>query len=93
MSDFLYGSICLTDIPAEHITVSTKNGKKYLNIAVSKRKEKGKFGETHTVAVSVPKDKRKTNDETKYIGNLTEWEGNNNKGGTFQPQSNDDLPF
>jgi len=89
MNKFYYGSICLTDIPQEHITVS-QNGKKYLNIAISERKEKGKYDETHTISVSVPKDKKKPEDKTIYIGNLKTWEGNNSGS---QTSKNDDLPF
>ena len=33
-----YGSLCLTDIPKELITVG-KNGKKYLNIEIGERRQ------------------------------------------------------
>lgn len=44
----MYGSLCLTDIPKELITTG-KNGKKYLNIVVNKRREVSQFGMTHYV--------------------------------------------
>ena len=95
--DFYSGSICLTDIPKELIT-NHANGKQYLNIAISSRKEKGKFGETHNVIASVPKDQRKEGDKPIYIGNLKEWQENGGIGNA--PQSNsssstddDGLPF
>lgn len=94
--DFYSGSICLTDIPKELIT-NHANGKQYLNIAISSRKEKGRFGETHNVIASVPKDQRKDGDKPIYIGNLKEWQENGG-GNAPQPSSNadvtsDDLPF
>lgn len=93
MSKFLYGSICLTDIPKEHITVSQTNGKEYLNIAIAERKEKGKFGETHTVTVSILKDQKKPNDKPIYIGNLKSWERNTNNQSGGNLKKDDDLPF
>ena len=41
-------SICISDIDKDKFQTA-KSGKKYLNIVCSKRKEKGKFGETHTI--------------------------------------------
>lgn len=97
MSDFLTGSICLTDIPKEFITEG-KNGKKYVNFAVSKRKDVSQFGETHTITVSKPKDQRKEGEGLTFIGGLKEWKGNGQQSANT-PQSNsatvteDDLPF
>lgn len=96
MNKFLYGSICLSDIPQELITISQKNGKKYINIAVSERKEVGKFGDTHNISVSVPKDQRKSDDKPIYIGNLKTWNNNESSNVPQQPTSssyNDDVPF
>lgn len=93
--DFYSGSICLTDIPKELITNHT-NGKQYLNIAISSRKEKGKFGETHNVIASVPKDQRKEGDKPIYIGNLKEWQeqGSSNPTQSSTASANDDqMPF
>lgn len=98
MSDFLTGSICLTDIPKEFI-VEGKNGKKYVNFAVSKRKEVSQFGETHTITVSKPKDQRKEGEGLTFIGGLKEWNGNGQQQTAPSKQSNstavteDDLPF
>lgn len=93
--DFYTGSICLTDIPKELIT-NHANGKQYINIAISSRKEKGKFGETHNVIASILKDQRKEGDKPIYIGNLKEWLENS---GANAPQvnnastDNSDMPF
>lgn len=97
MSDFLTGSICLTDIPKEFITEG-KNGKKYVNFAVSKRKEVSQFGETHTITVSKPKDQRKEGEGLTFIGGLKEWKGNGQQSSsptqtTSTSSAEDDLPF
>lgn len=97
MSDFLTGSICLTDIPKEFITEG-KNGKKYVNFAVSKRKEVSQFGETHTITVSKPKDQRKEGEGLTFIGGLKEWKGNGQQQLTSSQQSgssneDDQMPF
>lgn len=97
MSDFLTGSICLTDIPKEFITEG-KNGKKYVNFAVSKRKEVSQFGETHTITVSKPKDQRKEGEGLTFIGGLKEWKGNGQQSSspiqtTSTSAEEDDLPF
>lgn len=98
MSDFLTGSICLTDIPKEFITEG-KNGKKYVNFAVSKRKEVSQFGETHTITVSKPKDQRKEGEGLTFIGGLKEWKGNGQQPITNPAKlssttvTEDDLPF
>jgi hypothetical protein len=98
MSDFLTGSICLTDIPKEFITEG-KNGKKYVNFAVSKRKEVSQFGETHTITVSKPKDQRKEGEGLTFIGGLKEWKGNGQQQPSNTQQTSsvavteDDLPF
>lgn len=96
MSDFLTGSICLTDIPKEFITEG-KNGKKYVNFAVSKRKEVSQFGETHTITVSKPKDQRKEGEGLTFIGGLKEWKGNTGSGSNTQSNSSssddDGIPF
>jgi len=44
-------SICLDDIPAEYITKSDKNGKRYVKINVDAKREADDYGYTHTVTV------------------------------------------
>lgn len=48
--DFQSISICLEDIPNEHITTGN-NGKTYVNLTVSKKKEVDKFGKDLSVVV------------------------------------------
>ena len=43
-------SVCLSDLPAEHMQTA-KNGKKYINLNVQKKKETDQFGKTHYVAI------------------------------------------
>lgn len=77
MSDLINISICVSDIPKEAIKQAT-NGKKYLGITVSRRKEVGKYGETHTVAVAQSKEERQAKAPKVYIGSA--WEV------VFEPQ-------
>jgi len=44
-------SICLDDIPAEYITKSDKNGKRYVKVNVDAKREADDYGNTHTVTV------------------------------------------
>jgi hypothetical protein len=64
-------SVCLTDIPKFKIKEAA-NGKKYINLCLSERREKGKFGETHALYVSQTKDERDHGDETVFVGYGTE---------------------
>lgn len=97
MSDFLYGSICISEIPKE-LFKKADNGKIYLNVAISRRKEVSSFGDTHNIVATVKKADRKEGDKPFYIGNLKEW---NETPKTPSPDeinnapqaSDDDLPF
>ena len=97
MANFLYGSICLSDIPTELIK-KLDNGKLYLNVSVQERREVGTYGETHFISCR-PKNKEERKEGVNYIiGGLK----------TYDPQpqtptvadidaapaaSPDDLPF
>lgn len=61
-------SICVDDIPKDKITTG-KNGKRYLNLVVDKRKEKDKFDNDHTVYISQSKDERTAKLPKVYVGN------------------------
>ena len=92
----LYGSICLSDIPKELITVG-KNGKKYLNVVVNERREVSQFGMTHYVKAYCKKEQQREG-VNYYIGELkpSDYHGNNsNEAHASAPASNseDDLPF
>ena len=82
-------NICVDDIPKEHITTSTTNGKRYVRLNVDEKKEADPYGNTHTVSVDTwkpdkdrapapapaPKPRYGTNSDT------------------VQAQFDDDLPF
>lgn len=92
----LYGSLCLTDIPKELITVG-KNGKKYLNIVVNERREVSQFGMTHYVKAYCKKEQQREG-VNYYIGDLKpsdyQGSGNANQGvANSAPGNDDDLPF
>ena len=52
-------SICLSDLPKEFITES-KNGKKYINIVLNKKKQVDQYGKTHSLEVNTYKPEPKT---------------------------------
>ena len=94
-------SICLSDLPKEKIQTAS-NGKKYINLVVDKRKEVGKYGETHTLYVSQSKEEREAKDDKKYVGSGKEYvyngqQNNDSKApghqAQEQEQSIDGLPF
>lgn len=70
-----YGSLCLSDIPKELITVG-KNGKKYLNIEVGERRQTSQYGATHYVKASV-KAEQKREGVNYFIGDLKPSKYNN----------------
>jgi ribosomal protein L15E len=54
-------SICLSDLPKDFIT-EAKNGKKYINLKVQKKKEVDQYGKTHYVEIDTwkPEEKKET---------------------------------
>jgi hypothetical protein len=48
--EFFSISICLSDLPKEHIT-EAKNGKKYVNLNVNRKKEADQYGKDLSVQV------------------------------------------
>jgi hypothetical protein len=51
-------SICIDDIPKEHIT-KANNGKRYLNLNISEKREVDQYGYTHTVSIDTWKPEAK----------------------------------
>ena len=43
-------SVCLTDLPKEHIF--EYNGKKYIKLTVNEKREVDQYGKTHSVSVN-----------------------------------------
>lgn len=98
MEDNLYGSLCLSDIPKELITTG-KNGKKYLNIVVNKRREVSQFGMTHYVKAHCKKEQQRDG-VNYYIGELkpSSYQNSNAPGqaastATANEGKEGDLPF
>jgi hypothetical protein len=89
-------SICLSDLPKDKIKQAA-NGKKYINLCISERKETGKYGETHTLFVSQTKEEREEQQTVTYVGSgieyapkpVTQQDINN----APVSDNNDDLPF
>jgi hypothetical protein len=79
-------SICLSDLPKDKIK-QADNGKKYINLILSERKEEGKFGETHTLSVSRTKEERAAQVPTVYVGSGKEYQPQ-----PSTPQNVDTLP-
>jgi hypothetical protein len=82
-------SICIDDIPEEHITKALVNGKRYLNLNISEKRDVDQYGFTHSVAVDTWKpDKDKAQPPAPApaprYGTTSE---------TVQAQFDDDLPF
>src|SRR5690606_26316526 len=67
--EFYKVSICLTDIPKEHITTG-KNGKEYVNLVVNKKKEVDQWGKDLMVTVDTwkPDPKQAHTPKQEYSG-------------------------
>ena len=61
-------NICLSDIDKSKI-FTAKNGKKYLSVVVTERKEVDQYGNDLVVYVSQSKDERDNKSPKNYIGN------------------------
>lgn len=65
-------NICLSDLPKEKITTAV-NGKKYVDLIVSERREPSKYGDTHTIYVPQSKEEQQSNAQRIYVGKGTEY--------------------
>jgi hypothetical protein len=75
--EFFKVSICLSDLPAEHITTA-KNGKKYINLAINKKQAPDQYGKDLSVAV----DQWKPEPKIEQVS-----------APTVSASTSDDLPF
>lgn len=80
-----YGiSVCIDDLPEEHITTA-KNGKRYVNLTVNKKKEADQYGKDLSVTVDTFKpDKAQTPKKEQAHTPKKEYQ---------EPDSGDNLPF
>jgi hypothetical protein len=60
-------NLCLSDIPQEKIFTS-KNGKKYLSICVTDRKEPDQFGNDLTAYINQSQAEREAKQPRKFVG-------------------------
>ncbi len=67
MSDFITGSLCLSDIPKDKIR-QAGNGKKYLNICIASRRAPDEWGNTHAIYVMQDREERESKAPRCYIG-------------------------
>ena len=58
--EFFSISICLSDLPKEHIT-EAKNGKKYINLNINRKKEPDQYGKDLSVQVDTWKPTPQSN--------------------------------
>lgn len=65
-------SICLSDLPKDKITTAV-NGKKYVDLIVSERREPSKYGDTHTIYIPQSKEEREGNTPRVFVGKGTEY--------------------
>lgn len=87
--------VCLTTLKGHHIYQNENKGTTNLKLVVAERKEPSKFGQTHTVILSKPKEQT----DKIYIGDGKAYNFNQqHQQQQQQPNSNnfepvDDLPF
>lgn len=68
MNELITIGICLTDLPKEKMK-RAENGKLYINLCVSQRREVDQYGNTHTVFVQQTKEEREARADKCYVGN------------------------
>jgi len=89
-------SLCLSDLPKAKIK-QADNGKKYITLILSERKEVGKFDETHTLSVSRTKEERDAGVATQYVGSGKEYKPQPSTPQNIEAlppaEDVDDLPF
>lgn len=69
--EFYKISVCLDDIPVEHITTA-KNGKRYVNLNVNKKKETDQYGKNLSVQVDTWKPEQSG---ASFVQNVVEDDG------------------
>ncbi|NDV46284.1 hypothetical protein D0T49_04430 [Paludibacter sp. 221] len=88
-------SICLSDLPKDKIKQAT-NGKKYINLILTERKEIGQYGETHGISVSKTKEEREADSATIWVGSGKEYRPASVTAEQIEElpiAQDDDLPF
>jgi len=81
-------SLEVSALPKEKIK-KAENGKLYINLILSERKEKDNYGNTHYLAVSKTKEEREAKVDTIYCGSGKRYE---EKPVAVTPEMIDELP-
>lgn len=90
MSNIINASIDLSKID-KSLIVKGRNGAEYVNIAIYHNEEPDRYGNTHAIKQSAPRELRKPGLKTPYLGNGKTYESTsrpNNK-----VDDDDDIPF
>jgi hypothetical protein len=87
--DFEKVSICLDDIPNEHIT-KANNGKRYVNINISKKKETDQYGKNLSVIVDTWRPNTESHNPPQAHASKQEYANSNY---ASMPPTKDELPF
>jgi hypothetical protein len=69
-NQMMTGYICLSDIPKDKVSVSEKNGKKYLNVVLWINDAPDKYGNSAAIQVGLTKEERAAKVKPTYIGNM-----------------------
>lgn len=89
--------VCLSDLPKGAMKKSEKNGKVYIQLICDKRKEVGKYEETHRLYVSQTKEERDVKTPPTYVGSGKEYIFEGGEKIEDMPPAedlaSDDLPF
>jgi hypothetical protein len=70
MANIYNGSICLSDIPTEKITVSNKNGKEYVNFVLWINHAPDQFNKIGSIHIKQNADEITNKNKKTFIGNL-----------------------
>jgi len=67
--EFFKVSICLSDLPKEHIT-EAKNGKKYINLTINKKQQADQYGKDLSVQIDTWKPEVKQEEKQEPFNDL-----------------------
>ena len=65
-------NICLSNLPKSAM-ITGRDGKIYINLTISKMKERDAYGNSDTIFVSKTKEQREANAPTVYVGKGKTW--------------------
>jgi hypothetical protein len=86
-------SICLDDIPEEHIFTSEKTGKRYVKLKMTEKKEVDAYKNTHSVIVDTWKPDNGKGSRSRETNRYPKPSGNDGYSGGPEDFDGDDIPF